>query len=247
MRNQIPPPLPSQRRDPFVFGPLPEGQSTVGAIEALLKEPGRIIYELQENWRANLSAWLLVFALLGIAGYGLVVGSFSGGQQLWVAPVKLSIGTLLSVLICLPSLYIFACLAGVETRLRTIAGVLFAAMALTALLLIGFAPVAWIFSQATDSVAFMGALHLLLWAIAIGFGLRVIAATSRLLAGYNHGHMNLWSLIFILVCLQMMTTLRPIVATSNRFLPGEKKFFVAHWLETMGKPNATKSDAPNPY
>jgi hypothetical protein len=220
---------------------MPEGQTAVGAIETLLKQPGRVIYELQKNWHANLSAWLLIFALCGIAAYGLVVGSFSGGTQLWIAPAKLSIGTLLSVLICLPSLYIFACLAGVESRVRTIAGVLFAAMALTALLLIGFAPVAWIFSQATDSVAFMGALHLLLWAIAIAFGLRLIIATSRLLTGYNHGHMNLWSLIFILVCLQMMTTLRPILGTSDHFLPSEKKFFVAHWFETMSQSSGEKA------
>jgi len=212
---------------------MPEGQSTVGAIEALLKQPGRIIYELQKNWRPALSTCLLVFALLGIAAYGLVVGSFSGGKQLWIAPAKLSLGILLSMLICLPSLYIFACLTGIESRVRTITGVLFAAVALSALLLIGFAPVAWIFSQATDSVAFMGALHLLLWGIAIGFGLRLIGATSRLLSGYAHGPMNLWSMIFILVCLQMMTTLRPIVGTSDRFLPGEKKFFLAHWFETM--------------
>ncbi|HJT80644.1 MAG TPA: hypothetical protein VJ719_05555 [Chthoniobacterales bacterium] len=224
---------------------MPEGQSAVGALETLLKQPGRIIYELQQNWRANLSAWLLIFALIGIAAYGLVVGSFSGGKQLWIAPAKLSIGTLFSIVICLPSLYIFACLAGVETRVRTIAGVFFAAVALTSLLLIGFAPVAWIFSQATDSVAFMGAFHLLLWAIAIGFGLRLIVATSRLLTGYNHGHLNLWSLIFILVCLQMMTTLRPIVGKSDRFFPGEKKFFVAHWFDTMNQPGNAKSNQPN--
>ena len=245
MQNPVPPPLPSQRRNTFAFEPMPEGQTTVGAIEALLKQPGRVIYELQQNWRMTFSAWLLIFALLGIAAYGLVVGSFSGGMQLWIAPAKLSIGTLLSILICLPSLYIFACLAGVETRVRTIAGVLFAAVALTALLLIGFAPVAWIFSQATDSVAFMGGLHLVLWAIAVGFGLRLIGATSRLLSGYGQGHMNLWSLIFILVCLQMMTTLRPIIGASDRFLPGEKKFFLAHWLETMSKPAPVRPDQPD--
>ncbi len=244
MPNQIPPPVPPQRRNPFAFEPMPDGQSTVAAIEALLKHPGRVIYELQQNWRANLSAWLLVFALLGIASYGLVVGSFSGGQQLWIAPAKLSIGAVLSILICMPSLYIFACLAGVETRVRTIAGVLFAAVALTALLLIGFAPVAWIFSQATDSVAFMGALHLFLWAIAVAFGLRLIVATSRLLTGYSHGHMSLWCLIFILVCLQMMTTLRPIIGSSDKFLPGEKKFFVAHWFETMNSSAKPKDGNP---
>ena len=39
------------------------------------------------------------------------------GNQLWIAPAKLALGTILSVLICLPSLYIFACLGGIDARL----------------------------------------------------------------------------------------------------------------------------------
>ena len=240
MQNQPqqPPQLPRLSR--FAFEPMPVGKSPLLIIEALLKFPGRIIYELQNNWRADLSGWLLAFALVGMAAYGVVVGSFSGGTQMWIAPAKLALGTLFSILICLPSLYIFAGLAGIDVRLRTVIGVLFAAVALSALLLIGFAPVAWIFSQSTDSIPFMGALHLILWVIAIGFGLRLIGAMGRLLAGATGGQMKLWNLIFILVCLQMTTTLRPIIGTSDRFLPGEKKFFLTHWFETMGKPANSK-------
>src|SRR4051794_13139271 len=184
-QNQSSPPNGIPQR--FGFEPLPEGGSPVLLIEALLKHPGRIIHELQFNWRADLSGWLLLFALAGMAVYGVVVGSFSGGPQLWIAPAKLAFGTLLAVLICLPSLYIFCCLGGIDTRLRTVTGVLFAAVSLGALLLIGFAPVAWIFSQSTDSVAFMGALHLLLWAIGIFFGLRLIEAMGWLLIGSMRG------------------------------------------------------------
>src|SRR5256714_9519950 len=222
-----PPPIPGR----IAFGPLPAGSSPIAIIEALLKYPGRIIHELHHNWRAQLTGWLLLFALLGMAVYGLVVGSFSGAAQLWIAPVKLMLGTLFALLICLPSLYIFACLGGIDARLRTVSGVLFAAVALGALLLIGFAPVAWIFSQSTNSVAFMGALHLTLWVIGVGFGLRLIGAMGRLLSGSASGHMKLWGAIFVVVCFQMTTTLRPIVGTSKHFLPGEKKFFLAHWME----------------
>lgn len=224
---------------------MPAGKSPLLIIEALLKFPGRIIYELQNNWHAGLGGWLAALALAGMAGYGVVVGSFSGGAQMWIAPAKLALGTLFSTLICLPSLYIFAGLAGINVRLRTVAGILFAAVALSALLLIGFAPVAWIFSQSTDSIPFMGGLHLILWVIAIGFGLRLIGAMGRLLAGATGGQMKLWSLIFILVCLQMTTTLRPIIGTSDRFLPGEKKFFLTHWFETLNKSGDAKAKQEN--
>jgi len=79
----------------------------------------------------------------------------------------------------------------------------------------------------------MAALHLILWAIGISFGLRLVEAMGRLLTGSARSHLKLWGFIFIVVCLQMTTTLRPIVGTSKHFLPSEKKFFLAHWLETM--------------
>jgi hypothetical protein len=232
------PPIPNQSHRPggpgrFTFEPMPADKSPTLIMEALLKYPGRIIHELQFNWRHDLSIWLLIFAVLGMALYGVVIGSFSGGAQMWVAPAKLALGTLLSVLICLPSLYIFACLSGIDARLRTVSGVLFAAVGLGALLLIGFAPVAWIFSQSTDSVAFMGALHLVLWAIGISFGLRLIEAMSRLLSGSAGAHLKLWGVIFVVVCLQMTTALRPIIAPAATFFPTEKKFFLANWFDSL--------------
>ena len=228
-QSSKPPPIPGR----FAFEPMPEGASPAVVIETLLKYPGRIIHELQNNWRAALPVWLLSLGLLGMAAYGVVVGSFSGGTQMWIAPVKIATGTMLSILICLPSLYIFACLSGIDVRLRTVIGVFFAAVGLGALLLIGFAPVAWIFSQSTDSVAFIAALHIGFWAIATLFGLRLIDGMGRFLTGSTRSHIKLWGFIFVLVCLQMMTTLRPIVGRSERFLPSEKKFFLTHWAETL--------------
>src|SRR5438067_3928930 len=228
-QSSKPPPIPGR----FAFEPMPRGASPPLVIEALLKYPGRIIHELQNNWRPDLSSWLLVLALLGMATYGIVVGSFSGGTQMWIAPAKLALGTLLSVLICLPSLYIFACLGGIDAQLRSLCGALFAAVCLCSILLIGFAPVAWIFSQSTDSIAFMGELHLLFWVIGIRFGLRLIDATGRFLGARGKGHLRIWSFIFILVCFQMTTTLRPIIAPSKTFLPTEKKFFLAHWFDSI--------------
>ena len=234
-----PPPIPNERQNNpamtrhFTFAPLPPDQSPALLIEALLKHPGQIIHELQFNWRIGLTTWLVVFAVAGMALYGLVVGSFSGGAQFWVAPAKLALGTTLSVLICLPSLYIFACLSGMDARLRTVTGVLFAAVGLGALLLVGFAPVAWIFSQSSDSIVFMGTLHLILWAIGIYFGLRLIKGMSQLLSGRSRNQLRLWALIFAVVCLQMMTTLRPIIVPGKTFFPTEKKFFLANWVESL--------------
>ena len=223
------------------FEPMPAKSDAGAIIETLLKRPGRIIYELHQERSARLAISLLLLALAGLATYGVVVGSLTGGMQLLIAPLKLALGLLVAVLICLPSLYIFIALAGIDARIKTVAGALFAAACLSALLLIGFAPVAWIFSQSTDSVAFMGSLHLLFWVIGIAFGLRMIRAMCRF-AGVKPGaHVRLWSMIFMLVCFQMTATLRPIIARSDRFFAAEKKFFLGYWFESLADSNASKA------
>ena len=230
-----PPPIPRPPAAPaFTFEPMPESATPASVLQTLLKHPGRIIHELQQNRAAALPIWLLILGIGGMALYGVVVGTLSGGTQMLIAPAKLALGTLLAMLICLPSLYIFSCLDGIEARISTITGILFAAVCLMALLLIGFAPVSWIFSQSTDSVALMGALHLLFWLIGVSFGLRLLAAAGAHLGNGRSRHLKIWSIIFVLVCLQMTTTLRPIIGKSDRFLPGEKKFFLTHWFDTLG-------------
>ena len=208
-------------------------------LDALLKRPVVLIHSLCETKPSRHWLLLALFAVPAFALYGLLMGSFSGGAQLLAASAKVSGGTLLSALICLPSLYIFACLTGAEVSLRGLAGVLFAALALTGLLLLGFAPVAWVFSQSTDSIAFIGTLHLLFWTIAVWFGLRLFSHMANALRVPERTHLRVWMAIFVLVCLQMTTALRPIIGTSEHWLPTEKKFFLAHWMENLSGAAAT--------
>ncbi len=228
-----PPPIPPTPPRGLTFEPMPEPPNAASILQTLLKHPGRIVHELHHRGATALPVWLLVLGLLGMALYGVVIGTLSGGAQFMIAPAKMALGTGLAMIICLPSLYIFTCLDGIEARIRTVSGLLFAAVCLAALLLIGFAPVGWIFSQSTDSVPLMGALHLLFWLIAVGFGLRLLNAAGAIFGRGTRMHLKLWNLIFILVCLQMTATLRPIIGKSDTFLPREKKFFIEHWIDSM--------------
>ena len=212
---------------------LPADASLGMILDTLLKRPALLIRDLCEAKKSRRWFFLALVAVLTSALYGLVVGSFSGGAQWFAAPLKVSVGALLSAVICIPSLYIFACLSGAEVSLRGIAGVLFAMLTLTGLLLLGFAPVAWVFSQSTDSVAFIGALHLVFWSVGIWFGLRLLDPMMNALRVTERAHLKVWTAIFVLVCLQMTTALRPIVGKSDHWLPTEKKFFLAHWAENL--------------
>ena len=213
----------------FAFVPL-EGEIQPGtALGALLKRPGSLIYQLHQPGANRLIAVLAVCAVVLLACYGLTIGSFSGGMQWWAAPLKTVAGTFLSALICLPSLYIFASLSGAEVRLGPLCGVLLATLCLNALLLVGFAPVAWVFSQSTDSVAFMGALHLFFWLVSILFALRLIRELGTFTGARETGFLQVWFFVFLLVCLQMTTALRPFVGHGDRLLHTEKLFFLTHW------------------
>lgn len=250
--NPTPPPIPPQIPPPFQAPPLqsppppqasrPPGDNPeervpitnpIAAAEAILRQPRRVMYQLRQPGAGALMAYLVIVALLCAVVYGVVVGTFSGKEQLWIAPVKIAGGMLVATLICLPSLYIFACLSGSQARLAEIFGLVMGMLMLTTTLLIGFAPVAWLFSQSTDSVNWMGTLHLIFWFIAAIFGLRFLnAALSHSHAKSNAGF-NTWIVIFMLVVVQMTTALRPIVGPSDNFFPKEKKFFLSYWADCL--------------
>ena len=52
--------------------------------------------------------------------------------------------------------------------------------------------------------------------------------------------------IFVLVCVQMTTALRPIIGTSETLLPPERKFFLAHWSEVLDEKPAAPAVAVPP-
>ena len=209
----------------------------VAVVESILRQPRRIYYQIRQPGQAGLMGYLLLLAMICGLIYGLVVGTFSMADQIWAAPVKVTLGLLISAFICLPSLYIFSALSGSEARLLEVCGLLTGVLALSTLLLIGFAPVAWIFSESTTHVAVMSTLHMFFWVIATYFGLRFLQKGFSHLQLRSYGGLTIWMVIFVAVALQMMTTLRPLVGKSDTFLPArkEKMFFLDHWAETLKK------------
>ena len=229
---------------PGPMGPMPTplGESpgerepipnVLGAVEAILRHPRRLMFQLRQPGAGRLVGAMLFVSALCALVYGAVVGSFSMGTQLWAAPVKIAGGLLISGILCLPSLYIFACLSGSQARLGEILGLVAGMLLLMTLLLVGFAPVAWLFSQSTESVAWMGTLHLLFWLVAACFGLRFLQAGFSHSQARSNAGLYTWIVIFLLVVLQMTTALRPLVGKSDSFLPKQKQFFMTHWGECL--------------
>lgn len=239
--NPTPPPVPPILNSPSGSRPLgddPQDRESIrgpiSAIESILRHPRRVLYQLRQPGAGHLIIALLLIAIVCSVVYGVVVGTFSGGTQLWAAPVKIAAGLVISAVICLPSLYIFSCLSGTQARLIEVVGMIAGLLALMTVLLIGFAPVAWVFSQSTESLAAMGALHLTFWCISTYFGVRFLSEGFAHLSGKPAG-LRVWVTIFLLVMIQMSTALRPIVGKADTILPVEKKFFLKHWFEQLDK------------
>jgi len=214
------------------FAPM-EHVSIFSTVEALLKRPARLAYELTRGRRATVCVALLATTLVCSAVYAFIVGTFSGGNQMWAVPLKTIIGLLFSAIICFPSLYILGCLGGSRLSVQEVWGMLLVALALSSLLLLGFAPVAWVFSESTSTVSFMGSLHLVFWIVAIGFGVSLLIRASAFLNNGAPANVRLWAAIFVVVILQMTTTLRPLVGPYQGLGLQGRKPFLSHWGDCL--------------
>lgn len=227
---------PVDESNPVQPPPLPEiDPSYAGVIDGLLKRPALLLDAVQSGRVTAILGRILVLTACCLGVFGLILGWVSGGAQFWLAPVKILAGVALSGLITLPSLYIFSCLNGHEISLKAVAGVLASCLALVGLLLVGLAPVLWVFVQSSESLPFLGFLALAFWAVALAFGLTLIFRTKAVKTAGRSAFLKIWVMIFVLVTLQMSTSLRPIIGTAETILPKEKRFFLVHWVDEISK------------
>ena len=102
--NPIPPQVPPQippATPPPIYGPRPLGDdpaerepipNVIVAIEAILRQPRRVMFQLRQPGAGKLIGAMLFVAVVCSLIYGVVVGSFSGHEQWWAAPVKIAAG-----------------------------------------------------------------------------------------------------------------------------------------------------------
>jgi hypothetical protein len=238
MNDLPPPPLPPRQdselditQDPFEA--FDKHLKPTGYLDALLKTPNRLTSDIQERNAVSALYALGTLAIGGLLCYGFITGLFSGGMQLLWSPLKVLAVVLGSSLLCLPSLYIFVALAGIEVKPIQLIAHGSAGLALSSILLVGLAPVLFLFSVSTESLVFMGVLHLLLWSVAGSAGAQRFLKALGYLRSKNSGYPVLWLWIFTLVLLQMSTTLRPILGSSEDLFSSEKQFFILHWLDVL--------------
>ncbi len=207
--------------------------SACDVIDNLLKKPGRLIYEINENRWIGISLAVITLILISCGIYGLIIGSFAGGGQLYAVPLKLVYGLALSALVCFPSLYIFLGLNGGRQSLKQIAAILILGLGLSTLLLLGFAPITWVFSVSTGSIGFMTTLHVACWLISVHYGIALMRKAFNHLNGMDMKVLAVWKIIFVIVTLQMITSLRPLLGDYKDTWFSDKKSFVSHYFKML--------------
>lgn len=241
-QSQTRPATPAHRK-PHDLVPMDGGPAMSGAIAALLKCPGSIVYELVRGRRPGLIALsLALITMLGLLGFGGITGSFSLSPW-WATTIKIAGGVLFAALICLPSLYIFAALSGMCLELRAVTGILLVTTGLTALLLAGFTPLVWVFGGSSNSISFIGGLLVVVWVFSLLFGMNLLMKCARALGMTDGIHLWIWCFMFLLVTLQVSCAVRPLLGEADSFLPKEKKFFLQHWADNLNAETGNRRPA----
>ncbi len=200
-------------------------------VDGLLKTPAQVLHEIRERGPVALPLLLIAVASVGLTG--VVMASHAGGFQFLMVPVRAIGGLLFGAAICLPSLHILSSLGGGTQSLRESAGVLLMAVAVLAVLLVGFAPVGFVFSQATESSVFLGAMYLVFLGVSAGFGVRLLRAALEKVSSRSLPILKLWLVVFLLVLVQLTVTLRPLIGPFDGYGLQERRFFLEHWAQVM--------------
>ena len=216
-------------------------------LEGLLKSPLWVVQQIEIDhawWQKGgmLMLWGLVFHAL----YGAATGTFGGLGGAMMLTVKAPLIALCSLALCLPSLYIFSCVGGMRLTLSQAFALASCVIAVTGLLLMGLAPVAWLFSSSTDNAVFAAIFTVTAWMLAIGFALRFLTYMKFSEILRSTIGVKWWLLIYILVSFQMATNMRPFFDIRNMgWWTAEKKFFGTYFMETLEEKSDKEQKQPS--
>jgi hypothetical protein len=199
--------------------------SILGVLSELLRSPDRSTERIGAGAPARPFVRLTVGALLMVVAYGAVAGFFQGGQQVMVAALKAPLIVFGTLLLCLPSLFVFTSLAGAGRSPRQILMAAAGFSSMTGLLLVALLPIAWLFSVSSRSLLFVTWLHFFVWICALYFGLRYLR--TAIPVPDERGVLVLWWLLFCVVSCQMTTFVQPVLwrAPGSPLFKQEKIFF----------------------
>lgn len=124
---------------------------------------------------------MLLCSAISLAAYGAVLGASNGWLQALVSTVKLPMLFLVTLAICLPTLYLFNLVFGARLSVLQACALIMVAITVTAVLTFAFAPISLFFLITARSYAFFKLLNVAILALTALIGLRFLTSGMRAL------------------------------------------------------------------
>ena len=202
-------------------------------VSSLLGDTNRVVCQLRNARGIRPAALFLVMTICGCALFGAAIGAFGGALLAAIDALKMVGVAAFAYLLCLPSLYMFACLLGSSLSFGRIATLGLSSLAIMGCVLAAMSPVLWLFAVSTASAKIFVLLAMTLAATSLFMAMRL--AKCALASGIVSSRVGIyvWFAIFTAVALQSLTLVRPILSQGDGKTPARKCIFVQHFVMTM--------------
>ena len=204
----------------------------------LLSDRELFLSEIEQKKKLDLKiVSLLFYSSLFLALYGAIIGSSHGGLQILSSALKLPALYLLTLLICLPTLYFFDVIFGSKSSFNQYVTLLFASMSMISVMLFGFAPVTLFFRLSMNDYEFFLLLNIIVLGLTGFIGIKFFHKAMKSLINQEaelsknrHKLIRAWLLLYGFVGSQLGWTLRPFFGTHGQpfalFREIESNFYV---------------------
>jgi hypothetical protein len=151
-------------------------------IERILRDRQGIWQQVVEDRSlTRLTGQMLLSSVVALACYGAVLGSFHSVLMALTSAVKLPLLFLVTLAICLPTLYLFNLVFGARLSVRQSLALVMVALTVTAMLAVAFAPIALFFLITAPDYSFFKLLNVAILALSALVGLRFLTGGMRVL------------------------------------------------------------------
>jgi hypothetical protein len=151
-------------------------------IERILRDRRGIWQQVVEDrGLTRLTGQMLISSVIALACYGAVLGSFHSVLMALTSAVKLPLLFLVTLAICLPTLYLFNLVFGARLSVRQSLALVMVALTVTAMLALAFAPISLFFLITAPDYGFFKLLNVAILALSALVGLRFLTGGMRVL------------------------------------------------------------------
>jgi hypothetical protein len=151
-------------------------------IERILRDRRGIWQQVVEDRDlTRLTGQMLISSTIALACYGAVLGSFHSVLMALTSAVKLPLLFLVTLAICLPTLYLFNLVFGARLSVRQSLALVMVALTVTAMLAVAFAPISLFFLITAPDYGFFKLLNVAILALSALVGLRFLTGGMRVL------------------------------------------------------------------